>query len=525
MDCRQTGPSATPIDLAGPLEDCPSPSGRLRALHCLLVRSPASYLAIALLAFLFALSCYRAAVQSITVDEAFTYNRSVSAPLSRTFKVYDANNHPLHTMLVKASVALFGVSEFSVRLPSLLAAAIYFVVILRLCRVIFKEGWLLLLAVACLSMNPTVLDFLSISRGYGMAMALLMAALDLLLTYLDRPDRRLVHLAAMALALAVTANLTAVFPGVALSLVFTAVYITGGDSPGLGRRFWHITKHLLVPGLVMASALLAVPLAPVRKSSFYFGASSLEDSSLSLVRASLYRYRNFWWQSRAEEWVLPPLPLIARYAVPAVLASVLVVLVVLAVRGLRKRSWNALGPADRLFLLNGGTLLAGIGLAIVAWRAFGAPLPIRRTALWVVPLFSLACLGLLARAGRWKAPLIAAALLCLIQFALEFDVTCYDEWYFDASTRDIVEFLRGRVPARAPIRIGANWVLEHSLEFYKTKYKLGWAIGRGGPDGNFDYYIVFREDEPVVKKRNLRVIREYPFSGASLAVPAGSAVP
>ncbi len=552
------------------------------ALHCLLVRGHASYFALALLALLFALSCYRAAVQSITVDEAFTYNRSVSAPLSRTFKVFDANNHPLHTMLAKAAVALFGVSEFALRMPALLGALIYFAAVFRLSRAMFGDSWLMLTAVACLSMNPTVLDFLSISRGYGMAMALVMAALDLLRSYLDRPERlRLLHLAAVALALAVTANLTTVFPGVALALVFTALYIVDGGPQPLERRPWHVMRHFLLPGLVMASALLAVPLAPAKKGNFYVGANSLPASSFSLVTASLWRYRNPWWHGPAEKYILPLLPLLARCAVPAVLISVLIAAVSIAGRRLRQRSSEnrgqltfrdppevirtTAGPgnvqalskiekpgdslhcglraavkaacrlspvfgstpdwADRLFLLNGGTLLAGIGLAIVAWRAFGVLLPIRRTGLWLVPLFTLACLGLLARAGRWRAPLVATALLCLIQFALQFDVTCYDEWFFDSSTREIVDLLRGRVPSQAPIRIGANWTLEQSLEFYKTKYKLRWIIGRGGPDGEFDYYILFREDKPVVQKRNLRIIREYPFSGASLAVPPGDAAP
>ena len=41
------------------------------------------------------LNIYRAASQSITVDEAFTYNEFVAPPLLKTLASYDANNHIL----------------------------------------------------------------------------------------------------------------------------------------------------------------------------------------------------------------------------------------------------------------------------------------------------------------------------------------------------------------------------------------------------------------------------------------------
>ena len=69
----------------------------------------------------FVVCCYRAVHQSIVIDEAFTFNRFVKGPWSSISAEYHANNHVLYSILAKLSVGVFGLSEFTLRLPSLLA--------------------------------------------------------------------------------------------------------------------------------------------------------------------------------------------------------------------------------------------------------------------------------------------------------------------------------------------------------------------------------------------------------------------
>ena len=47
---------------------------------------------------------YRAATQSVTHDEAVTYERYVSGPLYRLVSSTDANNHVMHSLLCRATV-------------------------------------------------------------------------------------------------------------------------------------------------------------------------------------------------------------------------------------------------------------------------------------------------------------------------------------------------------------------------------------------------------------------------------------
>src|ERR1700676_4169308 len=69
---------------------------------------------------------YRAITQSIVHDEALTYRLFIDAPYRQIFQLFSANHHFLNTLLMKLSVSIFGVSEWSMRLPALAGAALYF---------------------------------------------------------------------------------------------------------------------------------------------------------------------------------------------------------------------------------------------------------------------------------------------------------------------------------------------------------------------------------------------------------------
>src|ERR1700730_5375056 len=89
------------------------------------------------LAIVFALArtgfcIYRAANQALTHDEAFFFERFVDGPWSQIWAPFDAANHVLYSVLAKISIALFGWSEFTLRLPSVRAVFVLMVVTSRI---------------------------------------------------------------------------------------------------------------------------------------------------------------------------------------------------------------------------------------------------------------------------------------------------------------------------------------------------------------------------------------------------------
>jgi 4-amino-4-deoxy-L-arabinose transferase-like glycosyltransferase len=78
------------------------------------------------LVLLLCINAYRAWRQSIVHDEAFTYHLYLAGPPSTIFQYYTSNLHFLFVILAKLSVTLFGVSTFAMRLPTVVAGALYF---------------------------------------------------------------------------------------------------------------------------------------------------------------------------------------------------------------------------------------------------------------------------------------------------------------------------------------------------------------------------------------------------------------
>ncbi|RPI15062.1 MAG: hypothetical protein EHM65_04290, partial [Acidobacteriales bacterium] len=117
--------------------------------------------AIILLIVVFSVNVFRAWTQSITADEAFTHGLFLGGFWDALFNSFDACHHVLHTILCKLSISLFGLSEFTLRIPSLLGGVLYLLAAFRLSRHLFGEGPLFLLSTGLLSLNPLILDMLS----------------------------------------------------------------------------------------------------------------------------------------------------------------------------------------------------------------------------------------------------------------------------------------------------------------------------------------------------------------------------
>ena len=129
-------------------------------------------LAILFLTALFAFNVYRAATQSFTTDEVCSWRLYIRPGPFNLFRKYDANLHVLHTLLTWASVRVFGLSELTFRIPSLLACAAYFAAVYRLCGLALGASPMFLLGTCLLTLNPLIEDHMSVGRGYGLALAL-----------------------------------------------------------------------------------------------------------------------------------------------------------------------------------------------------------------------------------------------------------------------------------------------------------------------------------------------------------------
>jgi len=508
------------------------------------------YVALALLALLFATNCYRAATQSLTHDEALTWGLYLAGPPARIFDFYDPNHHFLGTLLEKLTTSVFGFSELALRLPSLAAGALYFLAAYRLSLFLFGEGLLFLLTVAVLSAHPLVLDFLVAARGYGLALALFLWGLCELLRYLTEEDHGRQRLRLLAgscgLSLAVWTNLTLLFPVLALALVFllTAGRVRGEHEPAPaeqpkpgasrqkrdrrlmpsraaerkppGRLRW-----LVLPAVGWALLMILImPLEKARADQLYVGVGSAAASLENLVRLSLAHNPgplNLDWG-----------PLVVWRRV--VMWGAPVVVIAALARGWaalrrRRRGGAPAGRVEQMLLVASGTAAGSVLLLAGAHHGYGLPYPVDRTGLYFLPLATL-CLAGVGVGVRVRligcahaAVLMAFAVLWLLQWNL----THFQVWRYDADTKAVFRRIEadsgGRKP---PIRVGASWMYLPALEYYRNRGEPArFAPIAPNPDGDFDYYVLEVRDRKLVAGRNLRVIYRGAVSAAILAVPTG----
>lgn len=412
---------------------------------------------------------YRAAVRSVSIDEAYTYNLYLSQPLGQTFTLYDANNHVLFTLLARVCVNVLGASELALRLPALASGALYFWALWRLASRSLGSGWWFFLAVSLAAVNPLVLDFVSAARGYSLALSLFCLGLE-------RLEAEKLEPAGVALGFAIAANLTIAVPSTAAIMLWAARQ----------RTVWAAMDRIALPSLAWAGVLLILPLANANRENFYAGHPTLVASIESLAAMSF-----------------PSIP----EAVPAAVTASALLSIGLALRVRR----------------DAAAAVLMVSLALLALlRMAGLPYPVRRTGLYLIPQFLLGAVSLFRNAPSRAVRGAGAATLATVAalFALQWRAEPYLEWGFNAGDARIVQALSAhRTVQKEPVRVCANWLLEGSLNFYRQAWRLDWMapVSNKGLQSGCDYYVLLPEDGTWIEKAGLTVLYTDHVSRATLA--------
>ena len=468
----------------------------------------------ALFSGLLVLNVYRAGTQSLTVDEAFTYNSFVSQPPYQALAHYDANNHVLNTLLTILS-GLFGVSELTLRLPSLFGGAIYLLAILWLSEWIFGAGLRTIVSFIALSANPIVLDYLSAARGYSLGLGFEFVAVVLVLMRLSggQPRRFLNAAFGVALALSAAGNLVFAIPNLVLLLVF--LFLLARTSPG--TRLLRTTLEIALSGLAVFGALMYFPLIHANASSFYIGEASFSRSAWILLVRS-FNYPSVVW---AKHLQFP----IAIVTAPAILVSLLLLAITIAAR---KKPWQE--NRWPVLLVFPATFAGSLAVLVILHLLFGFPFPYERTGLYFIPLITLTVLvaaetGIRLKILRIPGILLYAYLCCAVtQYIAELKVNRYQEWRSDAGTKRVVALLASmnKTP-EGQKRIGISWELGPSVSYYLKVYHVDWLQPVARTDlraGGFDYYYLTPNDRPLIDALKLSVLYVDPVGRSVLAAPS-----
>jgi hypothetical protein len=183
---------------------------------------------------LFVLVIIRAFLVPLVSDEAFTYflyvePETVFYPAAQV----DANNHYLNSLLSIWSMKLLGANIFAFRLPNVLSFVIFYFSAFKISE-FSKSKWQFYVTLFGFTSIYPVLEFFSLSRGYGISFAfLLLAIYQVLAFYADKKFWRAWFILIL-LFLILFAQLSLLFACAALFfLVFVQLILTHSRSKKL----------------------------------------------------------------------------------------------------------------------------------------------------------------------------------------------------------------------------------------------------------------------------------------------------
>jgi hypothetical protein len=159
-------------------------------------------------AFLFAYIALRASFIPLIHDEAATFFYYIQTGVYLPPEAHlDANNHILNSILSSLSFQVFGLSEWALRLPNVLAFGLFLFFVYRISTQL-KNKYLQWGFIISLAFAHNFIEYFGLSRGYGLSMAFLMGAIFYLMQALKYNKIQHYIWSTLFLSLAIFANFT-----------------------------------------------------------------------------------------------------------------------------------------------------------------------------------------------------------------------------------------------------------------------------------------------------------------------------
>lgn len=469
---------------------------------------------------IFTYTLLRAGLLSITWDESQSYHEYIRnrMVLIDRYDFMSANNHILNTLGGILFTELFGVTEFTLRMPALIAHALFLIFSAKLV-LSFDRRWLTVSAFLILNTNPFLLDFFSLSRGYGISLGLMMVSIYyLFLVHRDGQKKKDLLLTVVFSALATLGNLTllnycVVSFGVMSLLVLAEHYHLCGS---WGASLKPTINKLLFPALfliVFLAFILPISFDLRAVGALFMGGDQglWKDTLGTIVPRLLYDFGDSFLLQRITKGFI----LLIIFSASAFL-----------IFKIRKREFSK----SMLFFSSLLLIFLLILLStVVQHHLLGTLYLIERTVLFLFVLLMLILVFFLnefsfgtERRG-WILHGIAGVFVVL--FLCSMNLKYVYEWKDDCETKDMLKdlvLLREERNEKFNISIGIPLTLESSINYYRSASELTW-LNESMRDKriNFkhDYFFLRPVDTIGVDMDSLKVLKRYPITGNLLAQP------
>ncbi len=457
------------------------------------------FLALGLLIY----TSYRATHLSITCDEASTYFSHVPNSIFKCFFSnfcwMDANNHLFNTFLMQGSIGMFGVSEFTLRLPNLLGHFIYLIFSISIVIRYSKDFWIALVGFCFLNLNPFLIEFFSLARGYGLGVGMMMMSIYFLLRWIENGIFRMGIYCYVGSILAVLSNFVFLNYWASLSGVFVFFilekYFLRNNKSKMKFDFSNFTIPIV--SAIVLFFLLKTPIEHLSsKGEFVYGVDSLSQSFVDLVKLSVMS-QGYIHPYTTNVFVLFSLVLLSFSTVCGVFCFF-------------KKNGTTFSKVHFCVV---GLMILILMSTVVQHFLLDVKYLQGRKAVMLLPVFGLAAyvgFEFFFQKINHKSVIVIALLLIVFScnhFYRTFDLKETVEWKYDAYTKEMVNYLDEILPQNKKSHVAVYFIFEPATHFYQEQFLLN----RIGQLSRVDEQTLSEETEAdylYVQKKDIRKVSE-----------------
>lgn len=448
---------------------------------------------------------YKASHTSFTHDESYTYTHYVHQCFMDiiSYKTPYLNNHILNSLCVKYSEAFFGSSELALRLGSVLAFILYSTYIILLfykyCPKFILPFYLLM------TLNPYLLDFFTLARGYGLSIAFMTMSIYYVSAYLTSQKNKHLILFNVGAFLSVMSNFSMLNYYASALIVYNIIsFIALKYSASNSETSYHFYKlnKINIISVVISGMVLYEPLRRISKMSLLdFGGKKgfLEDTVSSVIYDVFY-------EAEIDSYMM----ILKAFALVVSVSAFIIII-------------KHIKQKDIKFLKNHG---AFVFVNLVLWCivcvtniqhfVLNNDFNTHRFALFLFPLFILNFIFLISYFYHcsYKKVTLSISFMCAILLSVNLyenhSLTSYKDWKWDKDTKLIMQQLvaEHQKNPHKQIRLGINWLLEPSTNFYRYTWQLNWLnpTNRKGVSKYDDYWCIFKNDKEYAAIANKPIL-------------------
>jgi hypothetical protein len=454
-------------------------------------------------------SILRAIRIELTMDEIcswkdFTYPHLYPKDYNQT----TSNDHWLNSWLMQITGFVFGRKNWSIRLPNLIAHAVY---LFFTARIVFKfrSSVFALTAFIVLNSNPYLLDFFSAARGYGLLIAGMAATIFYFLQFVNvNQSKKNLHYFILFSTLAFLAN----FASIPLYITITGtmiLFILSGDS---AKRFSSIGLILLVCIPVLA---IVIPhlLRMQKVDALYCGTTTFWEGTVkSLVTQLLYD--SPYVGNDPFRSAIPTIYILTGFLLTGIVISIY-----------RNGFSKGLKTSSTLLsLIFFGTLV----VLFLQHQFMNALYPVWRIGLYLFILFLFAVIFTFNELfkDRFLSIIgVTLALPAIFHFCISANTGRLLEWKYAAGTQvaaDDLERWYKNFPGKRSFSVCTQGVNGSTLHYIKERDHLTWMNDTinwsGDQPGHHDFYYVEKWAIPSYNTSGWIPMDTMPYSGNVLYI-------